>query len=137
MSKTSTSSRRKGVTWQTLLGFAAELPSTEQGICYGTPALYVKKRLLARLREDGETVAIKIDMFDRDVLLQADPETFYLTDHYRPWPMVLMRLAKVRPTMARQMLEQAWMREAPKTLAAERAAGASSKTRPSSARRRG
>jgi hypothetical protein len=29
----------------------------------------------------------------RDVMLEAEPRLFYITDHYRPWPMLLARLA--------------------------------------------
>jgi hypothetical protein len=122
--------KKRGITWQELLDWSAELPGVEQRSCYGTPALYVRKRILARLREDGETVAIKIDFLDRDVLLQADPVAFFLTDHYRPYPMVVMRLGKVRPSVARDVLERAWRREAPKRLAAARLAEPPDKRNP-------
>jgi hypothetical protein len=106
------------MTWQALLDLASGLPGVEQRLCYGTPAFYVRKRILARLREDGETVAIKIELSDRDILLEADPVAFFLTDHYRPYPMVVMRLSKARPAVARGLLEQAWRRVAPKRLVA-------------------
>jgi hypothetical protein len=94
----------------------------ETGTCYGTPALYVRKKFLCRLKEDGDSVAIKLDFADRDVLLEAEPQAFYLTDHYRPYPAVLMRLGRVRPAMAMELLEQAWRRAAPKKLVLERRA---------------
>jgi hypothetical protein len=78
----------------------------------------VRKKFLARLKEDGDSVAIKVDFTDRDVLLEAEPKAFYLTDHYRPYPAVLMRLSQVRPAMAMELLEQAWRRAAPKSLSA-------------------
>jgi hypothetical protein len=127
---------KRGTTWRTVLEWAADLPGVEEGLCYGTPALYVRKRILARLREDGETVAIKVDFLDRDVLLEADPVAFFLTDHYRPYPMVVMRLAKARPAVARQLLEEAWRRAAPKSLVATRASGQSRKHGRASASRR-
>jgi hypothetical protein len=108
------------MTWKDLLDFATDLPGVEQGTCYRTPALYVRKRILARLRDDGETVAIRIEFLDRDVLLQADPVAFFLTDHYRPYPMVVMRLKEAPPATARELLEQAWRRAAPKSLLAKR-----------------
>jgi hypothetical protein len=111
-----TGARTRGLTWKQLCAHGATLPGVEQGTCFGTAALYVRKKFLARLKEDGETVAIKLDFADRDVLLEADPKAFYLTDHYRPYPMVLMRLGQVRPGVARELLEQAWRRAAPKRL---------------------
>jgi hypothetical protein len=116
MNRVTPSGRTRGITWRQLCGHAASLPGVEQGVCYGTPALYVRKRFLARLKEDGVTVAIKVGFADRDVLLEADPRAFFLTDHYRPYPAVLMRLGQVRHGLAVELLEQAWRRAAPKRL---------------------
>lgn len=116
MNRAAPPGRTRGITWEELCAHAASLPGVSQGSCFGTPALYVRKRFLARLKEDGETVAIKLDFADRDVLLEADPRAFYVTDHYRPYPAVLMRLGQVRQGVAVKLLEQAWRRAAPKRL---------------------
>ena len=52
-----------------------------------------------------------------------DPETFYITDHYRGYPAVLVRLASVDPEGLRVLLEQAWRSKAPKGLIAHFDAG--------------
>jgi hypothetical protein len=118
---------KRGTTWSTLCKLASKLPGVEQGTSYGTPALHVRKKFLARLKEDGESVAIKIGFSDRDVLLELDPAAFYLTDHYRPYPAMLIRLRQVRLDLLEQLLEQAWRLQAPKSLLAaatrDRAAG--------------
>jgi hypothetical protein len=87
-----------------------------EGTSYGTPALHVRKRFLARLKEDGETMAIKLDYADREVLLELDPTAFYLTDHYRPYPAILVRLKEVPVGLIGQVLEKAWRFQAPKSL---------------------
>jgi hypothetical protein len=107
---------RAGATWATVCKLAMKLPGVEQGVSYGTPALRVRQKFLARLKEDGESMAIKIDFADRDVLLEADPTAFYLTDHYRPYPALLVRLRQVRLDMLERLLEQAWRLQAPKRL---------------------
>jgi len=99
---------QRGTTWRIFCKIAMKLPGVEQGTSYGTPALHVRKRFLARLKEDGESVALKVDFLDREVLLELDPAAFYLTDHYRPYPAVLVRLKQVRPAMMKQLLEQSW-----------------------------
>jgi hypothetical protein len=124
------------MTWRELCDHASRLPGVEQGVCYRTPALYVRKRFLARLKEDGDSVAIKLDFADRDVLLEADPRAFYLTDHYRPYPAVLMRLGQVRPAVAVELLEQAWRRAAPKRLLLEHPSSAGKVPAPSATKRR-
>lgn len=58
---------------------------------------------------------------EREILLAADPEVFFLTDHYRGYPCVLLRLAAARGSELPEILERAWLRVAPKRLLAERA----------------
>lgn len=106
----------RGLSWEALCRHAESLPGVTRGRCFGTPALYVAKRFMARLKEDGDSVAVKLDFADREVLLEADPRAFYLTDHYRPYPAVLMRLGQVRRGVAFELVEQAWRRAAPKRL---------------------
>jgi hypothetical protein len=98
---------------------AHALPGVEVGTCYGTPALRVKKKFLARLREDGESLVIKVGMVERDHLMLSDPRTFFTTDHYRDYPSVLIHLSKVKPAILRDLIEQAWRRTAPKGLLAD------------------
>jgi hypothetical protein len=109
-------SRPSGTTWRRLCAAASKLPGVEEGTSYGTPSLHVRKKLLARLREDGETVAMRVEMSDRDVILEADPKAFFLTDHYRAYPWIVMRLAEVRHEAAVELLEAAWRRCAPRRL---------------------
>src|SRR6266699_1194507 len=130
------SAPKRGTTWSKLCKLALKLPGVTEGTSYGTPALHVRKKFLARLKEDGESVAIKIDFADRDVLLELDPAAFYLTDHYRPYPAMLVRLKEVRLDLLPRLLEQAWRLQAPKRLAAGAALGRIGETPTASRRRR-
>ena len=53
------------------------------------------------------------------MLLQADPDAFYVTDHYADYPMVLVNLSHVRWDAMPQLLEDAYRAVAPKQLIAE------------------
>jgi hypothetical protein len=94
------------------------LPEVEEGTCYGTPALRVAGKLFARLKEDGESLVIRVDIEERRALLRADPGIFYITDHYLNYPWILLRLSRVTPEELRRRLEQAWRRAAPRRVAA-------------------
>jgi hypothetical protein len=107
------------VTFETVRRLALAFPAVEEGISYGTPAFRVRGRFLARLREDGEALVVKCGYEERDFRMQADPKTFFVTDHYRGYPTVLVRLATVDPGDLRDVLEQAWRLHAPKRLVAE------------------
>ena len=97
---------------------ALALPGAEEGSSYGTPAFRVRKKLFARLREDGDSVVVKVDFAERELLMEADPESFYITDHYRDYPMRLVRLSSVAPDDLRELLEDSWRRSAPKRMVA-------------------
>jgi hypothetical protein len=104
------------VTFETVRQLALALPEVEEGTSYGTPAFKVKGKAIARLREDVDSLVVKIDFLKRDILMNAEPETFYITEHYRNYPAMLVRLSSVRREVLRDLLEQAWRLEAPQRL---------------------
>ncbi len=60
-----------------------------------------------------------MDFDTRDILMRADPQTFYITDHYRAYRAVLVRFATLDPDDLPGLLEQAWRQVAPKRLVAD------------------
>lgn len=99
---------------------ARKLPGVEESSSYGTPALKVKGRFMCRLRSEAEgALAIRCDFLDRQILLQADPTVFFVTDHYLDYPMVLVRLDKIRLSALPDLIERAWRMVAPPRLVAE------------------
>ena len=107
------------MTLATVRRLALAFPGVEQGLSYGTPGFRVRGRFLARLGEDGETIVVKCGDDERDFRMKADPETFFTTDHYRGYPTVLVRLARVSEDDLQAVLEEAWRRQAPKRLVKE------------------
>jgi hypothetical protein len=105
---------KRGLTWTGVCRLAKKHAGVVEGVSYRTPALRVRKKLIARLKEDGGTIALEVDPMERELLLEMDPDAFYLTDHYRPYPFVLVRLDRVRIDLLDQLLERAWSRGAPK-----------------------
>ena len=107
------------VTLATVRRLALAFPGVEEGLSYGTPGFRVRGKFLARLWEDGETLVVKCGDDERDFRMKADPETFFVTEHYRGYPTVLVRLARVRKEDLRAVLEEAWRRQAPRRLVKE------------------
>ena len=92
-----------------VVAIAERFPGVEVSRSYGTPAIKVKRKLLARLRSEAEGgLAIRCDFVEREMLLQAAPETFYITDHYADYPMVLINLGCVRWDAMPDIVERAW-----------------------------
>jgi hypothetical protein len=44
----------------------------------------------------------------RDALIAEAPDTYYITDHYVNYPVVLVRLSRVNPDILRDLLNAAW-----------------------------
>ena len=105
--------------WDLVKELARKLPEVEESTSYGTPALKVKGKLFARLREDGETLVLFADFMEREALIQADPDVYFCTAHYEEWPMILVRLPVVDPEELREAVVESWCRRAPKKLLAE------------------
>jgi len=84
-------------------------PEVEDGTSYGTPALKVRKKLLVRLREDGDSLVMPgVPQDERDMLAESAPKVFYFTDHYRDYPMVLIRLSKAKRATVEPLLWRQW-----------------------------
>jgi hypothetical protein len=78
------------------------------------PALKVRDKVFARLREDGETLVVWTDFLEREALTQGDPETFFITPHYEDYPLVLIALEYVDAEELRELLIGSWRYRAPK-----------------------
>ena len=103
---------------------ATRLPEVEESTSYGTPALKVRGKFLARMKEDGETIVLRVDFDSRDAMMRVQPEAFYITDHYRNYPTVLVRLQAVNRAQLRELLADAWRLVAPRSLVAKKRAAA-------------
>jgi hypothetical protein len=97
------------VTFDDVRMIALAWPEVEDGTSYGTPALKVRKKLLARLKEDGDSLVMPgVPQDERDMLVERAPQLFYFTDHYRDYPMVLIRLSKAKPADIEPLLRRHW-----------------------------
>ena len=104
-------------TYRTVQQIARAFPEVTEGVYFDTPAFYMRKKMMLRLWEDGETLVAKVDPADRARYLERWPDTFYLTEHYRSYPTMLVYLTSVSEDTLRRIIEGAWRFVAPKRLA--------------------
>ena len=63
---------------------------------YGRPSFLVNKKFFTRLRrEDDSLVLLEVPFDEREMLIEAEPQTFQFTAHYKDYPSVLTRLASL------------------------------------------
>jgi hypothetical protein len=87
--------KKQSVTYDTVRRIGLTLPNAEEGTSYGTPALKVRGQLFVRLHQDLDKIVVKMSFDRREELMAADPETYFITDHYREYEWILVSLSKV------------------------------------------
>ncbi len=96
-------------------------PGVEAGTSYGQPSFLLRGKFFTRVRsEDDSAVIQEVPLDERDMLCEAEPETFHFTPHYDGYPIVLARLATLDPEQLRGFLERRWRKMATRTMAKAR-----------------
>lgn len=95
------------VTFEQLRKIALSLEGVEQGTSYGTPGFKVRGKLIARLKEDGDSLVVGTTFEEREAMMADDPETYYITDHYLKYPWILVRLSRIHRDVLRDLLVRA------------------------------
>jgi hypothetical protein len=72
---------------------------------FGKPAVFYAESFVGRVHDKEEAVALRVGTIEmRDVMLEAEPGLFYITDHYKPWPMLLARLKTLDKTTLKELV---------------------------------
>lgn len=96
------------MTFEAVRKIALAMEGLEEGTSYGTPAFKVNGQMIARLRDDLGALVVHMSIEDRAELIAADPETYFITDHYLNYPWILVKLERVHPDAMRDLLRGAW-----------------------------
>jgi len=97
-----------------------QLPGVEATTKYdGSPVLKLDGIFMAGLAmhpsAEPDTLVVRSELDDREALVEDAPETYYLTDYYRSYPLVLVRLKRVEPDALRELLSVSWRMTRSKT----------------------
>ena len=103
--------------WRELVALACELPEVEETSSYGRPAIKVRGKFMAGYNPLEEAFVLRLgSVEEQDFLIEMAPAIYYITAHYKGYPAVLARPAKLTKKEARGRLAQAWRKQAPKAL---------------------
>jgi hypothetical protein len=96
---------------------ALAFPGAIEGFSYGAPAILIVKKFFTRLRHEDNSLVLFVGSIDeRDMLIEAEPSLFHITEHYRNYPTVLARLERLDAETLKGMLERRWQKICPKKL---------------------
>jgi len=127
---------RKRLDFDDVRKIAMTLPDVEDSTIHGAPSLKVRGRLLTcpalHRSAESNTLAVRIGFDTRAELLAAEPDVYYVTDHYLNSPTVLVRLSRIHRDALRDLVGMAWLFVSAKTKKSARNVGKleRSRTRP-------
>jgi hypothetical protein len=96
------------------------LPHVEAATRYdGSPVLKVAGVFMAGLAThasaEPNTLVVRADLDEREGFIEDAPDTYYLTDYYRRYPLILVRLDRVSRDALRELLSSSHRLSLPKT----------------------
>ena len=104
--------RSKTLDFEVVRAIAMRLPDVEESTIHGASSLKVRGKLLTcpALHRSAEpnTLAVRIRIDQRAELMAAEPDVYYVTDHYLNYPTVLVRLTRIHRDSLRDLLSMAW-----------------------------
>jgi hypothetical protein len=95
---------------------ALAFEGASEGPYFGKPAVFVAEKFLTRVHTKEEAMVLAIGSMEmRDMMLEAEPKLFYITDHYKKFPYLLARLSKLDKATLKDLLSARLLRIAAKT----------------------
>jgi hypothetical protein len=106
--------------WETVRELALSFPEVEEAP-EGRPTFRVRGKLFAWMarERDGGGLATRVDRDEKDLLIASRPDVYFSSPHYDGYPAVQIRLELIDRAALAERLEDAWLIQAPKRLAAE------------------
>ncbi len=84
---------------------ALSFDDTSEGPYFNKPAIFVGETFLTRVHTKEEAMVLAIGSMEmRDMMLEAEPKLFYITDHYKKFPYLLARLSKLDKATLKDLL---------------------------------
>ncbi len=98
----------RSISFTTVAAIGRSLPNVEVTTTWGKPALKVRGRMFACIAShksaEPNSLVVMMDFADRDALVEEDPGTYYLKEHYLNYPCVLVRLSHVHADALRDLV---------------------------------
>jgi hypothetical protein len=105
--------------WRTVRKLALALPEVEESP-HGRRAWSVRGKGFAwEARErDGGGLAVRVERDEKELILDSNPDVYFSSPHYQGYPGVQIRLERIGREELSERIEDAWLIQAPKRLAA-------------------
>src|ERR1700732_44548 len=104
------------IDWERLktIALSLGLPGVEETTSRGEPTLKAHGQLWVWWSPHEDAPVFKVPFEEREILVEAEPSTFFVTAHYNGHPLVLVRTEKLALEWAKAILIRVWRAQAPK-----------------------
>ena len=111
------------VEWSTVREIALSFPEMDES-GEDRAAFRVDGKLVAWVarERDGGGLAVRVDRDEKQLILDSNPDVYFTSPHYNGYPGVQIRLEAIDREELFERIEDAWLIQAPKKLAAGYAA---------------
>lgn len=96
------------------LALGLGLPHVVETTSWGQPTLKAHGKLWVWWSPHEDAPVFKVPFEEREVLVEAEPDRFYFTPHYKSSQLVLMRPDRLDLAWAKANLIRVWRAQAPK-----------------------
>ncbi|MFC9876366.1 MmcQ/YjbR family DNA-binding protein [Nocardia salmonicida] len=105
------------VTGDDVRAYVLSLPQTTEQFAWGMPIFRVAGKLFLTLPEDETSMAVRCPILDRDELVLAEPDKFWIASHESGNPWVRVRLAALDDREELEaIITDSWRQAAPRAL---------------------
>ncbi len=94
--------------WDDVRRIALSLPGAEETTTYGRPCFKVNGRPFVNTGRVEGAIVTRAPDEERDLLIAANPDVYFVTPHYDGWEAVLVRLDAVDKEELAGRLEDSW-----------------------------
>lgn len=107
---------KRAITFDEIKAIAESLalPGVTQASSWGQPCLKVNGKIWFFWSPSEEAPVFKVSFDERDMLVEADPDTFFFTPHYKAHKLILARPDRIDREWIRANLIRTWRELAPK-----------------------
>jgi hypothetical protein len=103
---------RQAVDFEAVRSIGTALPDVKDASSLRGTALKIGRQLMAckaiHRSAEPNSLMVRIGRKRRDELLKQNAKAYYLTDHYEPYPAILVRLPKISRTSLKELLAESW-----------------------------
>jgi hypothetical protein len=84
---------------------ALSIPGTKEVLWFRKAAVFLHGQFLTKVHDKEDAMTLRVSSMEmRDMMLEVEPELFYITDHYRNFPFILARLGRLTPKVLKKLL---------------------------------